>query len=157
MNAVSEPGRLTKVIAMRLHPGEDLIEAITGACVAQGMACGAILSCIGSLQRASFFTAVPLANKMGAGYGDPVALEGPLELVSAQGTIGLDPESGLVVHMHGTLGDGRGNLFGGHLIKGRCPILITGEVMIAFLDGVRCVRAHDAETDMNLFSFISNR
>lgn len=119
-----------------------------------GLKSGAITSCIGSLQGASFFTVVPLPNKVGAGYGDPVAMEGPLELVSAQGTIGLDGEANLLIHLHGALADGRGNLSGGHLIKGKCPILITCEVMIAFLEGVRAVQQPDPETEMNLFAFV---
>ena len=139
---------------IRLHPGKDLIEGITEVCMTHGLKSGVITSCIGSLRRASFFTAVPLPNKMGAGYGDPIEMEGPLELVSAQGTIGLDVEANLLIHMHGALGDSRGNVYGGHLIKGKCPILITCEVMIAFLEGVRAVQRQDPETDMKLLGFV---
>jgi uncharacterized protein len=154
MSTTCQPGSLAKVVMIRLRPGKDLIEGLTEACMAQGMKSGAVTSCIGSLQRASFFTVVPLPTKMGAGYGDPVEKEGPLELVSAQGTIGLDAEGNLLIHMHGALGDGRGNLYGGHLIKGKCPILITCEVMVAFLDGVRAVQKYDQETDMKLIGFV---
>lgn len=153
MSATYQQGSLSKVVMIRLHPGKDLIEGITEVCMTHGLKSGVITSCIGSLQRASFFTAVPLPNKMGAGYGDPVVMEGPLELVSAQGTIGLDAEANLLIHMHGALGDGRGNLYGGHLIRGKCPILITCEVMIAFLEGVRALQRHDPETDMKLLGF----
>jgi uncharacterized protein len=139
---------------IRLHPGKDLIEGIAEVGMTQGLKSGVITSCIGSLQRASFFTAVPLPNKMGAGYGDPVVMEGPLEIVSAQGTIGLDVEANLLIHMHGALGDARGHLYGGHLIKGKCPILITCEVMIAFLEGVLAVQRHDPKTDMKLLTFV---
>jgi hypothetical protein len=91
---------------------------------------------------------------MGAGYGDPVVKEGPLELISAQGTIGLDVDANLLVHMHASLGDGLGNVYGGHLIKGKCPILITGEIMITFLEGIRAVQRYDQETDMKLLGFV---
>jgi predicted DNA-binding protein with PD1-like motif len=154
VSATYQQGSLSKIVMIRLHPGEDLIEGITEVCIAHGMKSGAIVSCIGSLRRASFFTAVPLANKIGAGYGDPTALEGPLELVSAQGTIGLDVEANLLIHLHGALGDGRGNLYGGHLIKGKCPILITCEVMTVFLEGFRAVQKHDPETEMKLLTFV---
>jgi hypothetical protein len=139
---------------VRLHPGQDLIEGITEACLTHELKSGAITSCIGSLQRASFFTVVPLPNKTGGGYGDPVVKEGPLELVSAQGTIGWDVEANLLIHMHGALADSRGNVFGGHLIKGKCPILITCEIMIAFLEGVRALQRYDPETDLKLLGFI---
>ena len=139
---------------IRLHPGKDLIEGIAEVCMTQGLNSGVITSCIGSLQRASFFTVATLPNKIGAGYGDPIAMNGPLELVSAQGTIGLDGEANLLIHLHGAIADGRGHLYGGHLIKGKCPILITCEVMIAFLEGVRAVQQPDPKTDMTLLTFV---
>jgi uncharacterized protein len=156
MSATYQQGSLSKVVMIRLHPGADLIEGITEACMAHGMKSGVITSCIGSLRRASFFTVVPLATKMGAGYGDPIVMEGPLEFVSAQGTIGLDVETNLLIHMHGSLADGAGHLYGGHLIKGKCPILITCEIMIAFLEGARAEQRYDAETDMKLLTFVGN-
>jgi uncharacterized protein len=157
VSASHQLGSISNVVMIRLNPGRDLIEGITEVLNTHGMKSGAITSCIGSLQKASFFTAVPLPTKMGAGYGDPVDKEGPLELVSAQGTIGLDVEGNLLIHMHGALGDGRGNLYGGHLIKGKCPILITCEVMIAFLDGVRTLQQYDPETEMKLLTFVRNK
>jgi predicted DNA-binding protein with PD1-like motif len=154
VSATYQAGSLSKVVVMRLPPGQDLIEGLGEACLTHGLKSGFITSCIGSLQRASFFSVVPLPKKIGAGYGEPIVMEGPLELVSAQGTIGLDAEANLLVHMHATLGDGRGHLYGGHLIKGKCPVLITCEAMIAFLEGVRAVQRPDPETEMNLLTFV---
>jgi predicted DNA-binding protein with PD1-like motif len=154
---IKQQGGLSKAVMIRLHPGEDLIQGITAACVAQGMQGGAVVSCIGSLQRASFFTVIPLGNKIGAGYGDRIEMEGPLELVSAQGTIGLDVEGNLLIHMHGALADGRGNLHGGHLLEGRCPVLITCEAMITFFEEVRAIQKYDAETDMKLLTFVGKK
>lgn len=154
MSATYQPGSLSRVVMIRLHPGQDLIEGITEVCMTHGLRSGAIIFCIGSLRRASFFTVVPQPNKMGAGYGDSLAMEGPLELVSGHGTIGLGVDGNLLIHMHGALADGRGNLRGGYLIKGKCPVLITCEAMIAFLEGVRAVQRPDPEMEMNLFAFV---
>ena len=157
MSTTCRAGSLAKVVLARLQPGQDLIEGLAEACLAQGVKSGAVSSCIGSLQRASFFTVVPLGNKIGAGYGGSIEMEGPLELVSAQGTIGLDVEGNLLVHLHGALADGRGNLHGGHLIKGKCPVLITCEAMITSLEEVRAVQKYDPETDMKLLTFVENK
>jgi predicted DNA-binding protein with PD1-like motif len=154
VSASYQQGSVSRVMMIRLHPGQDLIEGIAEACLTHGLKSGVITSCIGSLQRASFFTVVPLPNKIGAGYGDPVVKEGPLELVSAQGTIGQDLEGKLLIHMHGALADSRGNVFGGHLIKGKCPVLVTCEAMIAFLEGVHAVQRPDPEAEMNLLTFV---
>jgi len=154
---IKQQGGLSKAMMIRLHPGENLIQGITAACVAQGMQGGAVESCIGSLQSASFFTVVPLGNKIDAGYGDPIEMEGPLELVSAQRTIGLDVEGNLLIHMHGALADGRGNLNGGHLLEGRCPVLITCEAMITFFEEARAIQKYDPETDMKLLTFVGTK
>ena len=150
-------GGISKVVMLRWRPGEDLIEGITEACLSQGVKSGAVSSCIGSLQRASFFTVVSLENKIGAGYGDSIEMEGPLELVSAQGTIGLDVAGNLLIHLHGALADSRGNLHGGHLIKGRCPVLITCEAMITLVEEVGAVQKYDPETDMELLTFVGKK
>lgn len=42
------------------------------------------------------------------------------------------------------------------MIKGKWPILITCEVMIVFLDGVRAVQRYDPETEMRLLTFVRN-
>jgi len=96
--------------------------------------------------------AVPLKNRPGAGYSDPINLDGPLELLSAQGTIGQEQNGDLFIHMHGLLSDQDGNVHGGHLIKGENPVLITCEIMISAVEGVRIKRRYDPETEMKLLT-----
>ena len=83
-------GRVERAGLARLAPGADLIESIEEVCRQMKFKCAAVTSCIGSLRRADIMIAVPLENKVGAGYGDPMTLEGPLELLCAQGTVGED-------------------------------------------------------------------
>ena len=104
------------------------------------------------LQKASFVIAVPLNNEVGAGYGDPKHLDGPLELLCAQGTIGREQDGELFIHMHGVLSDKHGKIHGGHFLKGGNPVLITCEIMISRLEGVEMVRSYDAGVDMEVFS-----
>jgi predicted DNA-binding protein with PD1-like motif len=136
---------------IRVLPGSDIIEGIMKACQDLDIKSGAISSCIGSLQKASFLIAVPLKNKLGAGYSDPINLDGPLELLSAQGTIGQEEGKGLFVHMHGLLSDKHGKVHGGHLIKGENPVLITCEIMISEVEGVEMVRTYDPKVAMEVF------
>ena len=44
--------------------------------------------------------------------------------------------------------DKDGVVFGGHIVKGQCPVLTTVDVMIQEADGVEMVRAYDEETDL---------
>jgi len=145
-------GNLSKVAMLRILPGSDIIEGIEDTCRDLQINSGAIACCIGSLQRASFLIAVPLNNKIGAGYSEPKTVDGPLEFLSAQGMIGEEEDGGIFVHLHGVLSDGDGEVCGGHLIKGENPVLITCEIMISAVEGVRIKRRYDPETEMKLLT-----
>jgi predicted DNA-binding protein with PD1-like motif len=145
-------GNFSKAGMIRVLPGCDVIEGIEEACRKLGITSGAIVSCIGSLQRASVMVAVPLHNKIGAGYSQLRDLEGPLELLSGQGTIGREEQGNLIaVHMHGVVSDKQGRLHGGHFVKGHNPVLITCEVMLAQIEKIRIVRVYDPEVDREVF------
>jgi hypothetical protein len=94
---------------------------------------------------------VPLDNKVGAGYSDPRAIEGPLELLSAQGTIGLEEGGAVAIHLHGAVSDKEGRVHGGHLVKGGNPVLITGEVAVTQVEGIRIAKGYDPGVEMNIF------
>jgi len=144
-------GNLSKAAMIRVVPGSDVIEGMEEACRKLGIKAGAIISCIGSLQRASVMIAVPLNNKVGAGYSEPITLEGPLELLSGQGTIGQDEQGEVAVHMHAVMSDKEGQLHGGHMVKGHNPVLITCEIMLAKIEGIKILRGYDPEADMQVF------
>jgi uncharacterized protein len=135
-------------VFVRLSPGTDLITGIEGVCRARGIRAGTIVSCIASLRRASFFVVVPMDNAVGGGYSEPVHLEAPVEIVSAQGSIGEEADGGLFVHLHAAVADPHGHAHGGHLLRGRCPILITSEIVILPFTRLRLVRTHDPEVGM---------
>jgi len=95
-------------------------------------------------------------NAVGGGYSEPVHLEAPVEIVSGQGSIGEEAEGGVFVHLHAALGDGRGAAHGGHLLRGRCPILITSEIVILPFTGLRLVRTHDPDAGMAILKPIAD-
>jgi predicted DNA-binding protein with PD1-like motif len=47
--------------------------------------------------------------------------------------------------------DKDGHLHGGHLVRGENPVLITCEVVLAQLQGIDIIRAHDPETNYTVF------
>ncbi|MEW5910103.1 MAG: PPC domain-containing DNA-binding protein, partial [Thermodesulfobacteriota bacterium] len=129
VKATYRQGSHSKPVVIRLHPGTDIIEGISEVCKELNIQSGSITTCIGSLQRASFFSVVPMENKLGGGYSRPISIQSPLEIISAQGSIGTDENDNLFIHIHGVLNDSNGNAHGGHLIKGECPVLITSEIL----------------------------
>jgi uncharacterized protein len=138
------------VVMIRLSPGTNILEGIRRVCEELDIVCGAVVSCIGSLRRASFMVAVPLVSKVGAGYSDLLNVEGPLELLSGQGSIGEGKDKGIFVHLHAVVSDKEGKLSGGHLVRGANPVLITSEIMIVQVLGMTMHRSYDSEVDMDL-------
>ena len=151
MGITFSEGHLSRVVMIRVLPGSDIIEGIEEVCHNLDIKSGSITSCIGSLQRASFLIAVPMNSKIGAGYSDPKVLEGPLELLSGQGSIGQEEGGEIFIHLHGVISDKNGNVQGGHFIRGENPVLITCEVALIQVEGIHMIRAYDPEVDMKVF------
>lgn len=75
---------------------------------------------------------------------------GDFEIVSLTGTI-TTMEDAYYCHLHMSVGDSTGNVFGGHLV--RATVGATCEMVIQVLDG-RVERAYDEETGLNLYKFL---
>jgi hypothetical protein len=148
MATLHAEAEIRKAVFIRLSPGTDLISGIATVCRERGIHSACVASCIASLRRASFLVVVPKDNRLGGGYSEPVHIETPIELISGQGSIGEATGGELFVHLHAALSDARGRAYGGHLIQGQCPVLITSEILILPLDGVRLKRIHDPEVEM---------
>jgi len=137
---------------IRVLPGFDIIEGIEEACRNIGITCGAVVSCIGSIQGASISYAISSdSNKVGAALSEPKLLPGPVELISAQGTIGLDENGETIVHLHGTICDTEGKMYGGHFAKGKNRVLVTCETVVTEVSDATVVRAYDSKVEFNLF------
>ena len=86
-------------------------------------------------------------------YCDPIAVDGPIEVLCGAGTIGVMKSDGTtVVHLHAAFTDPKGRVLGGHILEGGGAVAVTAEVVIDVLDDVSLTRAVDEETDMPLFS-----
>lgn len=141
----SAVGKLKRVVAIRLAPGDDLLKGMEEACVKYGIKNGVIMSGIGSLRSALFFTPVELPEtKAGFGYSTPIEMEGPIELISVSGAVceGLQGEPSL--HIHCTFGDSVGNVKAGHLIEGNI-VLLTADLCIGEYEDIRVVRSMDED------------
>ena len=106
----------------RLPQGADLLEALTQACVAQGITAGEVRA-IGALTKA----VLGYYNQQNREY-EYVTLDSHLEIVSLIGDVSLK-DGRPFVHAHVSLGDERGQLWGGHLAPGSeifaCEVMIV--------------------------------
>jgi len=142
-------GDISRLILARILPGKDLIEGLEEVCREAGVRQGTILCGFGSLRKTTLMWVTPNSEvKLGAAYTEPYMAEGPIEFLSAQGTIVPTGPDEMFTHMHGTVADKNGRVWGGHFVKGGNPVLATVEVVIAEITGMRLTRAHDEEVDL---------
>lgn len=143
-------GSLGRVVAIRLHPGTDVLLGLTEACRRFRINNGVILSAIGSLDTPHFCDVVELPTAAGYGYGETLHLTGPIELTGACGIICHDDEDVTNLHVHITLTDRCGNAHGGHLVEGT-KVLLTTDIVIAEIDGLIMGRRFDEKLKVPLF------
>lgn len=103
------------ILVKRLKPGQDVYNELKALVSDQKIDAGVVLSLVGSLKTGSLrFADQP----------DASSIKGPLEIVSATGTLG---QSGL--HVHASFSNSSGQTFGGHLMPGNL-VYTTCEIVV---------------------------
>jgi predicted DNA-binding protein with PD1-like motif len=120
-----------RTLPIRLHPLEDLREALAAVLKEHGVEAAFVLSGIGSLSEARIRY---------AGVNEATLLRGDLEILTLSGSIAPDG-----VHLHMTVSDARGAVIGGHVAPG-CTIRTTAEILLALLPDVRFSREPDPQS-----------
>lgn len=145
-------GKLGRVVVLRLKPGTDVLLGLQAACERAGINNGVIISAIGSLARVRFCDPIEIPEKRARyGYGEPLQLEGPIELTSTSGIICHDDSGETNLHVHVDLADQEGKAYGGHLVEGT-KVLLTLDAVIGEIEGVDMRRKMDPELEVPLLS-----
>lgn len=145
-------GRIGRIIPARLKPKTDLIDGIEKICRDFGVKNAFVCCSIGSLEKAEFLSIVPkTGTPLKSGYSDPVKIEGPIEFTSGMGIVCKDEKGELVTHFHAVFNDHKFVPHGGHMIKGKNPVIATMDLLIVEVSGVDITRKYDEET-----GFMSN-
>ncbi|BAD84754.1 hypothetical protein, conserved, DUF296 family [Thermococcus kodakarensis KOD1] len=114
-----------RTFLFRVPAGEDLLEAINRSAESRGIKTGVVMG-IGSLRN----PVVGYYSEEEKRYRS-IELSGTFELLSLNGNISLK-DGKPFAHLHVTLGDEEGRVFGGHLIRGE---VFVAEVYIEELIG----------------------
>ena len=120
-----------KVVPLRLHPGEDLRQALEAWMGVQQQQAGCMISAVGSLS---------VAQLRLAGASETTTICGELEILSLSGT--LSPDG---AHLHIAVADSQGAVIGGHLCAGSL-VRTTAELVIGLLPEWRFSRELDPAT-----------
>lgn len=145
-------GKIGKILAFRLEPGEYVLEGIKKACEDANIKNGVIISGIGSLDGARYFNPIPMNDKKaGYGYGEELILRGPIELVNVNGMICEGEEGETLLHIHCGFSDQYGNAYGGHLIDGN-KVLLTVDIVVGEIEGMIMGRRYDENLEVFVFN-----
>jgi uncharacterized protein len=120
-----------RTVVVRLRPGQDLERELLAVAERERIEAGWVLTCVGSLSRATLRL---------AGATRQATTDGALEIVALAGTL-----SRAGSHLHLAVADDRGATLGGHLLAG-CVVRTTAEVVLGADDRLRFEREHDPET-----------
>jgi predicted DNA-binding protein with PD1-like motif len=142
-----------EVLGARAHPGSDLLSEIKRIAKECDVRCGVIISLVGSLKNAtirSIFNPesqhLVYDNRTGEKVEqvkvyEVVKIDGPLEIVSATGTISEDSNA----HIHVVLSKSGTSLHAGHLMEGSL-VYTTVEMFLLVMPNVISKRIFDPET-----------
>ena len=119
------------IYALRLQPNTDLRIELERLCKKQEWSSAWMVTCVGSLQQ--------IHLRM-AGAKKQTFIEGPLEITSLVGTLCQDG-----VHLHITVSNKNGEVFGGHLCR-ESKIFTTAEIVIGYSSHLHFKRVLDDKT-----------
>ena len=120
-----------RTVVVRLRPGQDLERELLAVAERERIQAGWVLTCVGSLSRATLRLAGATRQR---------TTDGALEIVALAGTLSTAGS-----HLHLAVADDRGVTVGGHLLAG-CVVRTTAEVVLGADDRLRFDREHDPET-----------
>lgn len=150
---LSAEGTCNRVVAARLKPGADLIGGIAAVCRAHNIKQGYISCVIGSLKQAQYVLPITDASTpSGIRYGDPITVSGPIEFTSGQGVICQSQDGELLIHFHGCFCGPDGQSMAGHFSAGGNPVLVTAEMILTEISGMRMMRRMDPEVGLMMMT-----
>ena len=141
--------------ACRLPPGADLVECLRRAARTIGESAVTVVTCVGSLQDVTLRMANAQAGDGTSAHRtwkesvEIVSLVGTLAVARIDGVQALDGEGQrsqdeVKFHLHISISDAKGHVYGGHLVSG--IVHTTVELVLGSLQGVRFDRVDDANT-----------
>ncbi len=136
-------GGFKAIWAIRMEPGEDVLETLLKFCEEHKIGHGCVISAIGSLQGCSFFDPGPIPGKPGLyAYGDPIEYPEPIEFICMTGHIGTEDDGSISCHLHAAFADEKGNCYAGHFKEGN-KVLTTVEIILGEIEGINMHRHVD--------------
>ena len=133
-----------KIYALRLKPGDNLRESLLAFAARKEIKAGSISTCVGGLESVQIRMAGATPGRQ-----DVRDLDGPFEIVSLVGTLTAED-----CHLHLSVSDSHGKLFGGHL-KSQSRVGPTCEIVLMEDEESLYLRERDSETGFDELVVVS--
>lgn len=151
-------GASGRAIMARILPNSDLVQSIKQIAEENNVSCGYVATCIGSLKKATFVYPLPKEDSyFKMAYSEPVYLEGPIEVLGAQGIFAKDEKGDFQIHLHGSLSDRTMKVYGGHILNEGNTVLATIDLVIQELEGMDLKRIYHKESGIYFFTPSSSK
>lgn len=139
------------VVFGTLTMGTDLMEGIMYEYEKYNLQSG-LVTCIGSLSQAGYIYIQE--DKSGNwSYSDEKIVREPIEVLNGTGFLCRDESGTTDFHLHGLFSNQNGGVFGGHLLPGQNPTLITIEFTIQTGKDIKAIRTFKPELRFKTLSF----
>lgn len=143
--------KIGRSVMARIQRDTDFVTGIIEIVNRAGYKTAMLQMAIGSLRKGEISWCIASTKtKRGSERTPVMPVEGPIELISAQGIICLADTERPVVHIHGVLCDCNGKSWGGHFFKGGNPVHSTMDVIITEIVGSVMSYEYDKELDFEL-------
>lgn len=132
-------GRTGRTVYARVHPNEDLVQAVEKICLSEGLAHCFLRAGLGSLTDAC----------VAFSSGHIKVVRGPaVEVIGMSGMVEADADGTPVAVLHGVLAEPNGAISGGRFVSGHNPVCVTFELVLEewLPDGARS--CHPGETEL---------
>lgn len=139
------------VIFGSLSKGTDLMEGIIHEYEKYNVTSGAV-TCMGSLSEATYVY-IKDDEQGNLDYSDPNVMEGPIEVLNGTGFLSKSEKGITDFHLHALFGNKKGLVFGGHILPGKNPTLVTIEFTIQVGKGIQAVREYSPELGFRVINF----
>ncbi len=132
----------THTIAIRLTPGQDVLQALHNVVKLHNITAGWLSTCVGSLTAYNIRFANQPTGAAGTGH---------YEIVSLVGTLSINGS-----HIHISISDSTGHTIGGHLLAG-CKVYTTAEIVLQYTTKYTFERKEDGTTPYKELQVIEHK
>lgn len=139
------------IILGSLSKGTDLMEGIIHEYEKHNVGSGAV-SCMGSLAEAAYVY-IKDDQEGNLAYSEPIVMEGPIEVLNGTGFLCKNEDGKTDFHLHALFGNKQGRVFGGHILPGKNPTLVTIEFSIQVGKGIEAFREFTPDLGFRTINF----